>query len=105
MTNFKRRLVSTALAVTMAVTLLPLPANAADGTQDISIGWNAQEPQTKMEQVTVDLTASLSDASAIESADVYIELTDNEFAALDQSSLDATSGVELVDKLLPRRGI
>ena len=104
MTNFKRRLVSTALAVTMAVTLLPLPATAADAQKDISIGWNAQETETT-EQVTVDLTASLSDASGIDSADVYIELTDNEFAALDQSSLDATSGVELVDKLLPRRGI
>lgn len=99
MTNFKRRLVSTALAVTMAVTLLPLPATAADAQKDISIGWNAQEPQTTMEQVTVDLTASLSDASAIESADVYIELTDNEFAALDQSSLEANSDVKLVNKL------
>ena len=99
MTNFKRRLVSTALAVTMAVTLLPLPANAADGTQDISIGWNAQEPQTKMEQVTVDLTASLSDASAIESADVYIELTDDEYNALDKTPFGESSDVKLVDKL------
>lgn len=99
MTNFKRRLVSTVLAVTMAVTLLPLPANAADGTQDISIGWNAQEPQTKMEQVTVDLTASLSDASAIESADVYIELTDDEYNALDKTPFGESSDVKLVDKL------
>ena len=99
MTNFKRRLVSTALAVTMAVTLLPLPANAADTQKDISIGWNAQKPQTTMEQVTVDLAASLSDASGIESADVYIELTDDEFAALDQNSLEANSDVKLATEL------
>lgn len=101
MTNFKRRLVSTALAVTMAVTLLPLPANAADAQKDISIGWNAQKPQTTMEQVTVDLAASLSDASGIESADVYIELTDDEFAALDQNSLEANSDVKLATELPP----
>ena len=99
MTNFKRRLVSTALAVTMAVTLLPLPANAADGTQDISIGWNAQEPQTTMEQVTVDLTASLSGTSAIESADVYIELTESEYNALDKTPFSESSDVKLVTEL------
>lgn len=99
MTNFKRRLVSTALAVTMAVTLLPLPANAADGTQDISIGWKANQDQTTMEQVTVDLTASLSDASGIDSADVYIELTDDEYNALDKTPFGESSDVKLVDKL------
>lgn len=99
MTNFKRRLVSTALAVTMAVTLLPLPANAADGTQDISIGWKANQDQTTMEQVTVDLTASLSDASGIDSADVYIELTDDEYNALDKTPFGESSDVKLVDEL------
>lgn len=99
MTNFKRRLVSTALAVTMAVTLLPLPANAADAQKDISIGWNAQEPQTTMEQVTVDLAASLSDASGIESADVYIELTDDEYNALDKTPFGESSDVKLVTEL------
>ena len=96
MTNFKRRLVSTALAVTMAVTLLPLPANAADGTQDISIGWNAQEPQTKMEQVTVDLTAKLENTN-IESVDVYIALSEEEADALTLS--DENSDVTLVTEL------
>lgn len=99
MTNFKRRLVSTALAVTMAVTLLPLPATAADGTQDISIGWKANQDQTTMEQVTVDLTASLSDTSAIESADVYIELTESEYNALDKTPFSESSDVKLVTKL------
>ena len=96
MTNFKRRLVSTALAVTMAVTLLPLPANAADGTQDISIGWKAQEPQTTMEQVTVDLTAKLENTN-IESVDVYIALSEEEADALTLS--DENSDVTLVNKL------
>lgn len=99
MTNFKRRLVSTALAVTMAVTLLPLPATAADAQKDISIGWNAQEPQTTMEQVTVDLTASLSDASGIDSADVYIELTESEYNALDKTPFSESSDVKLVTEL------
>lgn len=98
MTNFKRRLVSTALAVTMVVTLLPLPATAADGTQDISIGWKAQETETT-ERVNVDLTASLSDTSAIESADVYIELTESEYNALDKTPFSESSDVKLVTKL------
>lgn len=98
MTNFKRRLVSTALAVTMAVTLLPLPANAADTQKDISIGWKAQETETT-ERVNVDLTAKLSDTSAIESADVYIELTESEYNALDKTPFSESSDVKLVTEL------
>ena len=100
MTNFKRRLVSTALAVTMAVTLLPLPATAADTQKDISIGWKANQDQTTMEQVTVDLTASLNNPD-ITSAEVYIKLSDEEAAALDTSSLDKNV-LDLVDELPPK---
>ena len=100
MTNFKRRLVSTTLAVTMAVTLLPLPATAADTQKDISIGWKANQDQTTMEQVTVDLTASLNNPD-ITSAEVYIKLSDEEAAALDTSSLDKNV-LDLVDELPPK---
>ena len=100
MTNFKRRLVSTTLAVTMAVTLFPLPATAADTQKDISIGWKANQDQTTMEQVTVDLTASLNNPD-ITSAEVYIKLSDEEAAALDTSSLDKNV-LDLVDELPPK---
>ncbi|WP_454942394.1 Cna B-type domain-containing protein [Evtepia sp.] len=52
-----------------------------------------------MEQVTVDLTASLSDASAIESADGYIELTESEYNALDKTPFSESSDVKLVTEL------
>ena len=82
--NFQRKLVSITLAAVMVVAMLPLSVIAAEGN-DISITWRAASGATA-DQGTVTLTASI-DSEKIQSAEVYLELTEGAWSALDKASL------------------